>query len=160
VRDVPPANVDALRVLCQRGDRFAEEVLDVEVGGFVQNPRQVSAQNLDVGDDAAGVAGQVVSPVPQPPIGAVDGADTDHPGVVGADLVHQAHAFDHVPSGAAQVDRLTTRSERGGTLDDGDLESVVTQPVRERRPGDARAGNQNILHAYNVQTLCVPCKVS
>jgi hypothetical protein len=86
---------------------------------------------------------------------AAPAVDVDQPvraGVVGADVVDDAHPLDDVAGGAADVDRLSAGTGRGSALDDRAGDSVSAQPVRQGEAGDAGAGDEYV-HAYNVQRL-------
>jgi hypothetical protein len=62
-----------------------------------------------------------------------------------ADVLQDAHAVGHLPGGAAKVDRLAAGPQRGCLLDHGRLEAVAVQPVRQRGPGDAGAGDEDLV---------------
>jgi hypothetical protein len=105
---------------------------------------QVAAHDLELGDGAAVPAQQAGGHAGQAPVGGVDvghpaGADMGPP-----DLVQDAHALGHGARRPAQVDGLPAGARRRRQLHHGGVEAVAAQPVRQRRSGDARAGDEDV----------------
>src|SRR5690606_19506381 len=67
-----------------------------------------------------------------------------HPGLRVAHRVDEVHPAQDLQLGTAEVDAVAAGAQRGRPLDDGDVGAVAGQPVRERRPGDARAADQDV----------------
>src|SRR4029453_12855578 len=137
-------DLDAVLALADVGDGVVEEVLDVVAGGGVEDAGQVAAQGLDLGDGAARVAQEVEGHAGQPLVGGVDVGHAAGPGVGLADLVEDAHAVDDLAGRAPQVDRLAAGGRGGGHLAHGGVKAISAQPVGQRRPGDARAGDDDV----------------
>src|SRR5262245_63013215 len=135
---------DAARVLRDPGNGVVEDILDVVLGGGVQDANEVTAQNLDVGDHASRVAEAVGIHDGLPLVGAIDVGHAARAGVRLPDLGHDAHALDHVPGRATNVDRLAARPWSGCSLHYGGVEAVAAQPVRQRWPSYARAGDEYV----------------
>src|SRR5690606_21618511 len=59
----------------------------------------------------------------------------------------QAHTVDDLAGRAADVDRVPAATDGAGLLDDGHLEAVPVEPVRERGARDARSREQDAARA-------------
>jgi hypothetical protein len=142
-RGVLELRMHTVRGLGERGDRVTEQVFAAVGGALVEDGGQVAPQDLHIAaEKLAGHDGQL-SP------GRVEELHVGPPGLAAEDLLPHAHALQHGQLGPAlEVDGLAARAQRGGALDDGDLEAVAIQPVGQGRAGDARAGDQNRLGAH------------
>jgi hypothetical protein len=126
------------------GDGVVEDVLDVVAGGRVEDTDQVAAQDLELGDGAAGVAQQVGGHARQPPVVAVNVGHPARADVRPPDVVQDAHALGHGARRPAQVDRLAAGARCGRPLHHRGVEAMAAQPVRHRGSGDARTGDENV----------------
>jgi hypothetical protein len=136
----------------QRGDPVAEDVLGVLVGPVVQDAGEVAAQDLDL------ATGELRGQRHPRPTGGIHHHPLGPPGLLAAHLVEDAHpAHNGQVRLAAQVDGLPAFAQRGGALDDGRLEAVAAQPVRQRRSGDARPGDEDlrVLHRCSLLGPCL-----
>ncbi len=124
-------------------DRVAEEVLDVVAAGVVVGLTEVVAHDLHVpvgpgGDDFGEVdAGRAPHSlaIHRQPVGA---------GGECLDPRQHAHLFRDLHRRPEQVDRMAAGlSQRGRAFDDGDVEPVPGEPVRQYRAGDAGPGDEN-----------------
>jgi hypothetical protein len=138
------ADLDAVVALGELGDGVVEEVLHVVAGGLVEAVDQVPAQDLQLGDGAAGVTQQVGGHAGQPLAGGVDVGHAAGADVGLADLVQDAHAVGHATSRPAQVDGLPAGAWGRGPLHHRWCEPVAAQPVGQGRSGDARAGDEDL----------------
>jgi len=139
--------VHAVPGLGERGDRVAEDVLTGRGGAFVQQAGQVAAEDLDVAtaelvrDDREGTAVRVHD------------VDVVAAGLQAAHVVEDAHPAEHGAVGLAlEVDGLAAAAQGRRPFDDGDGEAVADEPVGQRGPGDARAGDEDggVAHAASV----------
>jgi hypothetical protein len=137
-------DLGAVLALGELGDGVVEDVLHVVAGGPVEDVDQVPAEDLQLGDGAAGVAQQVGGHAGQPPVGAVDVGHAAGADVGLADLVQDAHAVGHGAGRPAQVDGLAAGAWCGRPLHHGGVEAVAAQPVRQGRSGDAGAGDEDV----------------
>lgn len=132
-------DLHALRRFLKRPDRIAEAVLRLPARGRVQHPGQFSAQYLDV------AAREAVRKPRHDSSALVDHGDLPGACFVPLDGLGQPHAVEHARRRAAKVDRVPAGTERGGALDHRDLKAVTSEPERQRRAGDARAGDEDSL---------------
>ncbi len=130
-------DVHAVGVLGERGDGVPEDVLGVRRGRFVEDPRQVAAQDLDVSGEQIG--GQLCLRLAR----AVHVRHGAHAGPGPFDGVQEAHAAEDRQMGlAAEVDGVAPVAEGGRAFHDRGGEAVPGQPVGERGAGDGGAGDQ------------------
>jgi hypothetical protein len=145
--DVEPASRGTfechLAVVVDRGDRVAEQVLDVVAPGVIVDLAEVVAHDLHVPVGGGAVdLGEVNLDGPRP-------AFAMHCQPVGfggerLDARQDAHLFRDLHRRAEQVDGVAAGlAQRRSAFDDGDVEAVTAKPVREHRPGDAGAGDEN-----------------
>ncbi len=135
-------DVDPLPGLVERGDRIAEQELHVVADRREQRVGQIAAPHLQV--LSVGVAGDRVR-VQGRHFAAVPFQER-HPVHVDLRLLEpgkQTHAFDDAQGGAADVDGIPAEPWRVRLLDDGDLEAVTVQPVREGGARDTGPGDQD-----------------
>jgi hypothetical protein len=109
----------------------------------VERVGQITAAHLDVQARHAAGDGFGSDRGDQGPVGIHEG---EPPGVHVrlAQLRVEPHALDDLAGGAADVDGVAAAADRGGLLDDGDLEAVAVEPVGQGRAGDARAGDEDL----------------
>lgn len=144
--DVEGACLGALErhgaVVLDLGDRVAEQVLDVVAGGVVVDLAEVVAHDLHVPVGAGGVdLGEVDVGGPRPAFSVQRQAGGS--GGQGLDAGQDAHLRRDLHRRTEQVDGVAAGfAQRRGALDDGDVEAVAGQPVRQHRAGDAGAGNE------------------
>ena len=133
-----------VRGLGQPADGVAEEILAAPSGPSVEDVSQVAAQDLDI------AAGELPRDDPQPLAVVVEEDGVGGPGLPLLDLVEDAHLFQYCEVGPAlEVDRLTTRTDGRRLLDDGHLEAVAIEPVREGGTRDARTGDEDFPAAHD-----------
>ena len=136
-------HVDAAVVLFERDDRVVEAMLDAPRGRVEEHAGELASHDLEIGH----------GPVAAEQLHADHGEDA----VVVVDVAHaalgelrlldpreQAHAGGGLARGAAQVDELAARAQRGGDLDDGDVVAAVGEHVCERETGDAGTRDQDL----------------
>ena len=96
---------------------------------------RVAAEDLELGDRAAGVAQQVGGQAGQLPVGVVDVGQAAGAGVGPADVVEDAQTVGDLAGGAAQVDRLAAGPQRGCLLQRlvESRSGAASRPARSRR---------------------------
>lgn len=105
----------------------------------MERPGQIAAQHFYL------TAGELGRQVQERAAAFVDEAHRAATGLYAAEAGEQAHAFQHGQMRfAAEVDGLTALAQGRGQFDDGGLEAVASQPVGQRRAGDARAGDEDV----------------
>src|SRR5262245_44325638 len=139
---------DAARVLRDPGNGVVEDILDVVLGGGVQDANEVTAQNLDVSDHASRVAEAVGIHDGLPLVGAIDVGHAARAGVRLPDLGHDAHALDHVPGRATNVDRLAARPG-------GDTRSTTVGLKPWRRSQYASVGPATLAPEMSMLRRCI-----
>src|ERR1700733_1902155 len=125
--------------LREGGDRVVKDILCVLPGRLVENAGQVAAHNLEF------AAGEPIGQTGNLLVCFVHDRNCTSPGFELLHLGQDAHALQRVQSSAAKVDRVSSRPHRGSAFDDGGMETVAAEPEGKRRPGDARARDQNVL---------------
>src|SRR6516164_5496751 len=132
-----------LAVVFDRRDRVAEQVLHVVAGGVVVDLAEIVAHDLHVPVRRdAGELGEVDHGGSRPafPIHC----QTVRSRGERLDARQHAHLLRDFHRRTEQVDGVATGfAQRRRAFDHGDVEAASGQPVRQYRPGDARAGNEN-----------------
>ena len=133
-----------LAVMLDRRDRVAEQVLDVVAAGGVVDLAEVVAHDLHVPVRGGGVdLGEV--DLDGPPSGLPRYMVMRFVPVASASISGRTPIFAEISiAGPEQVDGVAAGFAQGRrALDDGDVEAVTGQPVRQHRAGDAGAGDEN-----------------
>lgn len=120
-------------VFGEGGDGIGEDVLDLVPGGHVENASQVPTQDLHLtAHNRGGHARQLLA-------GAVNAGHRTHVGLQPTHIVQDPHALQHAKvCRSPEVDRVAAVARCGRPLHHCGVEAIVAQPVRQRRPSDAR----------------------
>jgi hypothetical protein len=142
-------DVDAFAVVFDGGRVLTEEIVDSLPGRLVQDPREVTANDLDVAviGDSRGQHGGIdfdrsmTRPLEDDAIVARTGP---------FDRLTQPHAVDHLHGGAEEINSVSTGRVTGGgrPLHDRGREAVLSQPEREHCAGDSAAGDEDRLRFH------------
>lgn len=135
-------DVHGVPVVVERRDRVVEEELDPVPQRGVEHVGQITAPDLEI--DPRRSPGQLLGlqRTDRLPRGVHEG-DPLTVDVRLAQRRKQAHAGHGLASRTAYVDGVAAPADGGGLLDDGDLEAVPVEPVRERGARDTCSGDQN-----------------
>ena len=138
-RRVFEGDVDGIGSLRERLDGVVEDVADVVFCGVEKDAADLAAEDFEF------AAGEFFGEADDGAAVAIDEGEGRHLDAVGLERFEEAHFLEdgHV-GGAAEVDGVAARAERGRGFDDGDV--VVAgagEPEGQGWAGDACAGNED-----------------
>jgi hypothetical protein len=141
-RSVAQCCLDTVVVLAEILDAGVEAIVGLVVGRLIEHIDQITAQDLQLGDQPVAVERRHRHLRSAAPIGF----DPGHATLIERTLAHlldQAHVLDHVAAGASQVDGLSAGPNPISELNDSYAISALVEPEGKCRPCDSCSADQD-----------------